>query len=406
MIDIDLREDPVTIARVTGDFVVTGHFSGLMCIWTQEQGFDVIDIIENVFNSPVIEIVTGDVFHKGPYRLNSAQEDDLKLFSKHHFLVGASQKGKVCARGLGLSFISPDTGEVKGLSENLLLEEHNERWISLSLVGNSLATFSRDNTITLWDVVVPDHFEKNPWKLPRFIHRRNFVGPNTILLFGNLWPNKMAFWMKKFVVMTRNGFTETMHESQPWKPSYLAYEGMVLVRPKLSSDDGKNLVVIGSGNHLRSKRITVKALSENDLFACLGRVPEKYQYSLDLAASTLWSKLFHDNVFAILTKNRKLLLSIDGNFYRRCEITTENEKITAVTYYANVLILGFSAGKVVVYFTVDPIDLMTLDFDQPNLSLRVAIEPILHLDVGPGVNQGQVNVAVTCADEVHLLHIM
>jgi WD40 repeat protein len=170
--EIDLQDNPVTSVRVTGDFVLTGHFSGILCLWTQDRGF-LIDFCDFAHNDVITDMVVGDVFNKGPYILGREDQKDIRYLSKHHFVISASIDGHVHVRGLGLSNID-SSGSLEGVSETMNLDQHSVPGVYLSLIGNSLATFSRDNTVTLWEISVPDHFRYN---IPNF---------NMFFMFVNL----------------------------------------------------------------------------------------------------------------------------------------------------------------------------------------------------------------------------
>ena len=39
---------------------------------------------------------------------------------------------------------------------------------------------------------------------------------------------------------------------------------------------------------------------------------------IDMATHVIWAKIFHDDLFVILTKKNQLLISIDGNNFSAC----------------------------------------------------------------------------------------
>ena len=80
----------------------------------------------------------------------------------------------------------------------------------ISICGNILCTIGRDSSISLWEFSAPSHFVKEAWKLPRFLPIREVIGPPHGIAYGRIWPNKMAFWQKKLVVLTGNGLNQTM----------------------------------------------------------------------------------------------------------------------------------------------------------------------------------------------------
>ena len=191
--------------------------SGLMCLWSIDQG-QMIDIFENVHNKRITSILLADVYHKGPYLLTNDEDAQQKYISNHHFLISTSLNGKVQARGMAISYLSPITGNLEGVSEALDITEHNSPFVQVQLLGHILATFSHDNSIVLWDIQIPERYPKVPKKLPRFLPRATLKGPESMLLMGALWPNKFGFWMKKLVVMTKTGKTQVLQAKHPWTP--------------------------------------------------------------------------------------------------------------------------------------------------------------------------------------------
>ena len=55
-------------------------------------------------------------------------------------------------------------------------------------------------------------------------------------------------------------------------------------------------------------------------FECFGIQSEKGNRidPVDLSTNMFWAKIFHDDLFVILTKKRQLLLSIDGINFSAC----------------------------------------------------------------------------------------
>ena len=125
---LDLN-DPVTCMKITGDYILTGHHSGMICLWSDEMGGELMDVYEQVHSCFVTDILPIDIFHQGPYNLHSAGCVD-KIQAGHHFFVSASLKGQVQARGLGLS--DSDGEELRNLSQHVELAVHNQPYVHIA----------------------------------------------------------------------------------------------------------------------------------------------------------------------------------------------------------------------------------------------------------------------------------
>ena len=77
---------------------MTGHFSGLICLWSVDQG-QMIDIYENAHTNQISQVVFGNVFAKDQYVLSTDMDLKLDYVANHHFLISASLSGRVQARG-------------------------------------------------------------------------------------------------------------------------------------------------------------------------------------------------------------------------------------------------------------------------------------------------------------------
>ena len=53
---------------VTGNLFITGHFSGLICLWSADLG-KMIDVFENAHTNQITDVVFGNVFGKDEYIL-------------------------------------------------------------------------------------------------------------------------------------------------------------------------------------------------------------------------------------------------------------------------------------------------------------------------------------------------
>ena len=97
-----------------------------------------------------------------------------------------------------------------GKIESIKLARHGKNVAYISICGNILCTIGRDSSISIWEFSAPSHFVKEAWKLPRFLPIREVIGPPHGIAYGRIWPNKMAFWQKKLVVLTGSGMNQTM----------------------------------------------------------------------------------------------------------------------------------------------------------------------------------------------------
>ena len=75
-------------------------------------------------------------------------------------------------------------------------------------------------------------------------------------------------------------------------------------------------VSINYGDPSRSQSVKMSSLPRKKLFENFGLTTETGR--LDMATHVLWAKIFHDDLFVIITKKNKLLISIDGNNFSAC----------------------------------------------------------------------------------------
>jgi len=441
LINIDLENDPVSCVKVTGNLMITGHFSGLMCLWSLDEG-EMIDVYQNAHSNRVTEIVFGNVYEKEEYVLSINVDANLEFVANHHFLISASFSGRVQARGLALSEESPETGDLENVNEIMMLAEHRNPHVYVSLLNRVLAIFCRDNSINLWNITVPDHFPRNPGKLPRFIPKCSLRGPDSCPLFvGTLCQNKFFFDERKIMLMTRLGKSRNMFDKSPftWRPTRGRDQEMTLVMPRSLdakaptrplhenyfdslggnisiSEDFKSLridldnsreqedeqeicknVYINYGDSSRSQSVKMVSLPRKKLLECFGITAETGR--IDMATHVLWAKIFHDDLFVILTKKNQLLISIDGNNFSACEPFNDLEKghVTSVTYFANVFAIGFATGQVWIFFVKGPLDFHYLDFNLPNVTLKAGDDPITSLDLGLGLSKEE--TVLVCSSE-------
>lgn len=353
--------DPVTCIKVSGNVCLTGHNSGLLCFWNLEAGV-LIDIDHQLHVNPISQIVLGDVFHKAPYDLGQPE-----LKSNCHFSISASRQGKVQARGMAVSSIVGD--ELLSNSETLELASQHLQvppFVQINLLGRCLVIWSGDNSICIWSIEVPEHFARSARKLPRFLPAFNLKGPDSILFMATLWPNNFFPWIKKMIVTTRNGRTKVLHNATNDRPrldqctwiSPKGDQGMSLIDHLNASGASGKTVDIHDPGHFSHKSIKVKLLPKEHLFKMLGN-------ELNLAKSVIWSKVFHDDLFAMISSENELLLSIDGVYFKTCSSRVHGLKVTCVTYFANLFLVGFCNGLIRFYFIKNGgIDFINLDLDK------------------------------------------
>ena len=205
-INVDIKTDPMICAKLSGDICVSGHASGLICIWSLKSQ-ELIDIVDNLHNDQITDIALNDAYHVSPYVLIKADDS---VCANHHFFISASLNGKVYARGLALSQNNEVTNKLEVVSESLELADHNCPHVQIGVFGRLLTIFSRENSISVWDIEVPPHFEKSAKKLPRFLPLHHLKGPDSFLFMGKLWSNSFYPWIKKVIVMARSGKCLTM----------------------------------------------------------------------------------------------------------------------------------------------------------------------------------------------------
>ena len=65
-IDIDFRGDPVTCMKITGDYILSGHHSGLICLWSDEDSHGLMmDAYDDCHNCLVTDILPiGQISHQ------------------------------------------------------------------------------------------------------------------------------------------------------------------------------------------------------------------------------------------------------------------------------------------------------------------------------------------------------
>ena len=205
--------------------------------------------------------------------------------------------------------------------------------------------------------------------------------------------------MNKFVVMTRHGATETLHYTSENPKWILAGKnGMKLIESKGKSK--KDLVLINSSNHFGVKCVAMKNVDHKELLQLLGYLPEGYSGTqIDLKTTTNFAKIYHDDLFVLITKLRQILISVDGVHFKICGPfrTSKRGHVTSVTYYSNIFVLGFACGTLNIYFTKDPIDLLSVDFDKPGVTLKADIWPLISIDVKMGI-QNQTVILAVCSE--------
>ena len=301
------------------------------------------------------------------------------------------------------------------------------------MLGNVLATFSRDNRVCLWDVVAPKHFPKEAWKLPRFLPMRELNGPQSSLCVGRIWPNKITFWQQKLVSLNRNGFNQTkfvsldqiqgQNNTLPMQPRNTDriwtcvpnHCSKMTIITDLRSDEKptkeKRIVTITSTddfhrqNHIKKQKFL--SLSTQDLYETFGLVREQYnKQQLDLNLVTIFTKVFRDDFYVLLNRRRQLLISTDGCNFRIYGPFRNERKghITAMTFYANVFVMGFDSGHFWVFFSKGPFDLMCTNLEEnPHFEGSVQ-DTICDIDISPGTNV-EIRVAVATSESVKLFVI-
>jgi len=409
-LNMALDNDPVSCAKVTGNLVITGHFSGLICLWSQDEG-DMIDACLNAHSNRVSEIILGNVYEKVEYALAQDLDSNLEVISNHHFLISTSYSGRVQARGLALSEESFETGELENINEVMMLAEHSDPHVQVKILHKVLAIFCRDNSINLWNITVPDHFPRTPEKLPRFIPKCSLRGPDSCPLFvGTLCQNKFFFGERKIVLLTRLGKARNMFDKSPftWRPTRGRDQEMTLVIPREEKKEKQRIcknVSINYGDPTRSQSVQMSSLPRQKLMEHFGITSETGR--IDMGTHVLWAKIFHDDLYVILTKEYQLLISIDGNNFSACGPFNDLGKghVTSVTYFANVFVIGFATGRVWLFFVKGPLDFHNLDFNQPNVTLKAGNEPIISLDLGLGLSKEEGILVCSSEKDAYIFRI-
>ena len=373
-VNINLENDPVSCVKVTGNLFITGHFSGLICLWSADLG-KMIDVYENAHTNQITDVVFGNIFGKDQYILAKDTDSSLDLIANHHFLISASLSGKVQARGMAISQKSPKTGEwLNGSGATWMLAEHKNPHVQVKLLRETLVIFSRENTINLWEVKKPRHYRKTPKFLPRICFR----GPDHDPLFeGTLWPHHIWYGWRNFIVMTQSGKTLILKENI-WRPAR-DQEITPGFTPVISRQE------FDYDEHLPEESVEI-----SKMFKISPSLPrKKYNQKIDLTQDVIWAKIFDDNLFVILNKKRQLLISTDGTDFSTYGPLKDFRKghVTCVTYFANVFATGFSTGEVWLFFTKGPHDFHILDFDKPNVALKAGFDPITSLTLGLGLSK-------------------
>ena len=167
-------------------------------------------------------------------------------------------------------------------------------------------------------------------------------------------------------------------------------------------------VTINNGDLFNAKTKKMSILPRKKLFECLGVVPEQGK-KIDLSTNVFWAKIFHDDLFIILTKRRQLLISIDGNNFSEYGPFKDKEKghVTCVTYYANVFAMGFSSGDIWLFFIRGTLDFYSMDFDKPNVTFKVGEipGPITSIDINLGLAKEEIILICSCDNETYVFRL-
>ena len=306
----------------------------------------------------------------------------------------------------------------------MALDRHLGKWVYLSISGNILATFSRDNSVMLWEILVPEHFVREPWKLPRFLPKSNMsiIGPKYGISCGRIWPNKANHLQQKLVCLTQSGINQTMflsnstHHTIEWHsfPKHKVRNMTLVVSDNLYDqkeelEQNVKYTTIRSTDYMflpneKIQEVKLLCLSNKELQESFGIVPEIYsKLQLDLNMMSIFTKVYRDDLYIICSRRRQLLISVNGQHFRIVGPFKNKLRghVTAVTFYANVFVIGFDSGHFSVFFTKGSFDLMTMDFEEPHFKSQTN-EAIKDIDIAPGGNREEVCFLITTCESVQL----
>ena len=93
---------------------------------------------------------------------------------------------------------------------------------------------------------------------------------------------------------------------------------------------------------------------------------------------------------------------MDGVHFKICGPfkTSNRGHVTCVTYYSNIFILGFACGTLNIYFTKDPINLLSMDLDNPGVTLKADVWPLISIDVKVGIENQSIILAVCSESDI------
>ncbi|XP_054714962.1 uncharacterized protein LOC129224522 [Uloborus diversus] len=188
--------DPITVIKSSGSYVLTGHNSGVMCVWNIHNG----DLLHRVqyHLKRITDMALVDLLNLGSYGLES-------LSWAHHHIITTSNDFLIQVRSLL---------EPLSCTSCTVLNYHSDIVTSIRVFGDKFAVCSRDNTITLYEMKV-----EKPFRLKVSLITA-IIGPADILLTLGFWHDQVKCITHSGRLKTFSSSTEIWSEKKYLKTSF------------------------------------------------------------------------------------------------------------------------------------------------------------------------------------------
>ena len=345
----------VSCLAVSGSYIISGHVSGHRNIW--ESSSQDLVTCSQVHAGEVRALALVDLLHQPPYHSGLL----------HHALVSGGADG--C---LIVSVLLDQYGDTYRLDQEIKIRQHSQAITSVTILGSMMAVLSKENRVSLWSLSAP----ASESTLPVLECLMMIPGPPEQLITARIWSNMLVFWMQKIVCIdARCQSRQFPLGGDPGaRRQWEKHKQFTLIRP-VSREES---LAISEGVW----RIRSSHLSDYFKDVIVESQPEADgPWFTSRKFVSAW--VFHDDIFALVSQDSHLYLSVDGVYYRDYSIEQHyGSNISTITVYTNTLTLGTQAGEVIIYQISDAIDIIDLDLAKPVWRASVSSSPLTSLVMG------------------------